>query len=109
MKWEIYMLSPFFGVYYLWSNKMSNALLISALVFVGLYVVFSMMIVHELSKRGVKINYFLLRLLLIRYISQYKRITLKESGKTGPLYYPCVVSVNLALVLAIAGLLLRVL
>lgn len=88
---------------------MANALLISALVFVSLYVVFSMMIVHELSKRGVKINYFLLRLLLIRYISQYKQITLKETGKIGPLYYPCVVSVNLALVLAIAGLVLRLL
>lgn len=88
---------------------MANALLISALVFVGLYVVFSMMIVHELSKRGVKINYFLLRLLLIRYISQYKQITLKETGKAGPLYYPCVVSVTLALVLAITGLVLRLL
>ncbi len=88
---------------------MANALLISALVFVSLYVVFSMMIVHELSKRGVKINYFLLRLLLIRYISQYKQITWKETGKIGPLYYPCVVSVNLALVLAIAGLVLRLL
>jgi hypothetical protein len=65
------------------------------------------MIVHQLSKRGVKINFILLRLYLIKYIHQYKQLTLKETGKAGPLYYPCIISVNLALVLAIVGLILR--
>lgn len=88
---------------------MANALLILALVFVGLFVIFSIMIVHRLSKSGVKINFILLRLYLIKYIHQYKQLTLKETGKIGPLYYPCVVSVSLALVLAIAGLTLRLL
>jgi hypothetical protein len=68
-----------------------------------------MMIVHEISKRGVKISFVLLRLYLIKYIHQYKQITLKETGKVGSLYYPCIVSVILALVLAIAGLILRLL
>jgi hypothetical protein len=86
---------------------MANALLILAFVFVGLFVVFSIMIVHELSKRGVKINFFLLRLYIIKYIHQYKQLTVKETGKIGPLYYPCIASVNLALVLAIVGLILR--
>ena len=86
---------------------MANTFLILALVFVGLFVIFSMMIVHQLSKRGVKINYILLRLYLIKYISQYKQAILKETGKVGPLYYPCLVSVILALVLAIAGLVLK--
>jgi len=86
---------------------MANTLLVLALVFVGLFVIFSIMIVHELSKRGVKINFILLRLYLIKYIHQYKQLTLKESGNIGPLYYPCIVSVGLALVLAIAGLVLR--
>ena len=86
---------------------MASALLISALVFVGLYVVFSMIIVHELAKRGVKINFVLLRLYLIKYISQYKQINLKETGKVGPLYYPCITSIALALVLAIVGLILK--
>jgi hypothetical protein len=86
---------------------MANALLILALVFVGIFVIFSIMIVHELSKRGVNINFILLRLYLIKYIHQYKQLTLKETGKIGPLYYPCIVSVALALVLAIVGLVLR--
>ena len=86
---------------------MANALLILALVFVGLFVILSIMIVHELSKRGVKINFILLRLYIIKYIHEYKQLTLKEKGKIGPLYYPCIVSVSLALVLAILGLVLR--
>ena len=86
---------------------MANALLIFALVFVGLFVIFSVMIVHELSKRGVKINFILLRLYVIKYIHEYKQLTLKETGKIGPLYYPCIISVNLALALAIVGLVLR--
>jgi hypothetical protein len=86
---------------------MANALLILALVSVGIFVVFSIMIVHQLSKRGVKVNFILLRLYLIKYIHQYKQLTLKETGKAGSLYYPCIISVNLALVLAVVGLLLR--
>jgi hypothetical protein len=86
---------------------MANVLLILALVFVGLFVIFSMIIVHELSKRGVKIHFILLRLYLIKYIDQYKQITLKETGKVGPLYFPCIASVALALVLAILGLILK--
>jgi hypothetical protein len=86
---------------------MANALLILALVFVGLFVIFSIMIVHRLSKSGVKINFILLRLYLVKYIHQYEQITLKETGKIGPLFYPCIVSIILALVLAIVGLVLR--
>ena len=80
---------------------MASIVLIIAIACVCLYVIFSMMIVHQLSKRGVKINFFLLRLLIIKYIHQYKQITLEESGKVGPLYYPCIVSINMALVLAL--------
>ena len=65
------------------------------------------MIVNEVSKRGTKINFFLLRLYIIKYIHEYKQITRQETGKVGPLYYPCIISVNLAWVCAIAGLLLR--
>jgi hypothetical protein len=86
---------------------MANVFLIAALVFVGLFVVLSIMIVSEVSKRGTKINFFLLRLYIIKYIHQYKQITRQETGKAGPLYYPCVVSVNLAWICAIAGFLLR--
>ena len=85
---------------------MANILLIGAIACVCLYVIFSIMIVHQLLKRGVKINFFLIRLLIIKYIHQYKKITLEETGKVGPLYYPCIISVNMALVLAIIAFIL---
>jgi hypothetical protein len=86
---------------------MANAAAILAFVSVGSAVVFSMMIVHEVSKRGVKINFFLLRLYIIKYIDQYKKLTRKETGKVGPLYYPCIGSYIMALVFAIFYLIAR--
>jgi hypothetical protein len=87
--------------------KMANVFAALALVSVALAVVFSMLIVGEVSKRGVKINYFLIRLLLFKYISQYKRLTAQETGRIGPLFYPCVVSYQLALLFAVVFLLVR--
>ena len=66
-----------------------------------------MMILHEVSKRGVKISFLWLRLYIIKYIHQYRKLTIEETGKAGPLYYPCIISINLALVCAVAGLLLK--
>ncbi len=86
---------------------MSDILLGLALVFIGVFIIFAIMIVNEISKRGVKISFLWLRLYIIKYIHEYRKLTKEETGKVGPLYYPCVVSVNLALILAIAGLLLR--
>jgi len=80
---------------------MASIVLICAIACVCLYVIFSMMIVHQLSKRDVKISFLFLRLFIIKYIHQYKQITLEETGKVGPLFYPCIVSINMALVLAL--------
>jgi hypothetical protein len=86
---------------------MANIFAALALVSVVLGVVFSMMIVNEVSKRGVKINFFLLRLYLPKYVSQYKQLTRKETGRIGPLYYPCIVSYQMALVFAVIYFLVR--
>jgi hypothetical protein len=67
------------------------------------YVVFSMLIVHELQKRDVKINFVLLRLFLLKYANQYKQITLQETGKVGSLFYGWIVSINATWVLALCG------
>ena len=62
-----------------------------------------MMITHEVSKRGGKINILWLRLYIIKYIHKYKLLTKEETGKVGPLFYPCIISINLALVSLIAA------
>jgi hypothetical protein len=86
---------------------MAAVFAVLAIVSLILGVVLSMMIVHEVSKRGVKIKFFLIRFLIIRYINQYNRLTTQETGKVGPLYYPCIVSYQLALVFTVVYFVLR--
>jgi hypothetical protein len=86
---------------------MATVFAVLAFASVGLGVVFSIMIVHEVSKRGVKISFLWLRLYLIKYIHQYQQLTRKETGRPGPLYYPCIVSYQMALVFAVVYLLVR--
>ena len=80
---------------------MENIILILALVSVGVFVTLAMLMVHEVSKRGYKISFFWLRIYIVKYMHQYKKITKEETGKIGPLFYPCVLSINMALVLAV--------
>lgn len=70
-------------------------------------VIFSMLIVGELQRRKVKINFFLLRLYLPKYAQQYKQISLQETGEVGGLYYGWLVSINAAWILAVIGFVLR--
>ena len=86
---------------------MSNIFLTVAIICALWGVVSSIVIVSFLSNHGVKINYFLLRLLLPKYVGQYRKITIEETGKAGFWYYSFVTSMISALVLAVVGLLLR--
>jgi hypothetical protein len=85
----------------------SEIFLVSALICVFWGVVSSINITVFLSRRGVKINFFLYRLLIFKYVHQYSQITTEENGKPGFWFYSYVVSMNLALVLAIVGALFK--
>jgi uncharacterized oligopeptide transporter (OPT) family protein len=85
---------------------MGTVLLIVALICAIYGVISSMIIVSFLSSHGVKINYLLLRLLLLKYVGQYRKINLEEKGKPGFLYYSFIISMNSALVLGVIGLIL---
>ncbi len=80
---------------------MANIILIAICASVVTFIVLAMMMVHEVSKRGVKVNFLLIRLYIFKYMHQYKELTRKETGKVGPLFFPCIASINLALVLAV--------
>lgn len=84
-----------------------NLFLYLALIFVLFNVVISMLIVYKLRKRNFKINFFLLRLYIPKYVHQYKEITLQESGRAGILFYWWILSINLALVLFIVALVIK--
>ena len=71
-----------------------------------LFVILYMLILHELNKRGVKINFLFMGLFVIKYSNQYKQITLEGTGKVDPLFYPCIISINIAFVLTVVAFIL---
>ena len=85
-----------------------SAALFAVAIFAALWgVVDTILIAVALDKRGIKVNPFLWRIYVFRYMNQYKAITLKETGRVGLLYYSYVTSMIIALVFAVLGLLLR--
>lgn len=68
----------------------------------------AMMIVRALQRRGVRINWLGLRWLIIsRYLGQYRDLTRRDTGRTGPWFHAYILGMTLAFVTAIAGLVLR--
>lgn len=86
---------------------LSNVLL--GIGFAGLAwsIVSALVITDALQKRGIKINWIFLRIMIIKYIGQYRDVTRKETGRTGPWFYSYIIAVNVALATVIVGLILR--
>ena len=80
---------------------MSTVFIVLALICVACGIAAAMMNASFLSKRGVKINYLFIRLFIFGYVSQYRRVTMEESGQPGPLFYMFVTSWVLALAFAV--------
>ena len=87
---------------------MSSSLLVLAILSALWGIVSSLVIASFLSKRGIKINYIFFKELMIKYIHQYRKITMQENGRPGPWFYSFVISMNLALIFAIAGIVLHI-
>jgi hypothetical protein len=68
------------------------------------FIVSGMMIVNELMKRGQKINFIFINVMLPVYAHRYKKITLEETGKVGSLFYHWAIAINMALVFAVAAI-----
>ena len=86
---------------------LSNALLGIAVISALWGVVSSLAIADALQKRGVKVNWIFLRILIIKYVGQYRDVTRTETGRTGPWFYSFIIAMNLALVAAVIGLILK--
>jgi hypothetical protein len=56
-----------------------------------------MMIAGFLRKRGEKVQFLWIKLMMISYADQYRKITRAETGRVGILYYVWIISINLAL------------
>ena len=70
-------------------------------------VVASLLIAGDLKKRGLTVSYVWLRVMILKYLHQYSRITQEETGRVGPLFYHYVVPLNVALVLVIVLAVIR--
>jgi hypothetical protein len=88
-------------------GAMSTLFFVLALIGVAWGIAVSIMIASFLSKRGIKINFLLFRLFIFKWVGQYRKMTIEETGKPGPLFYWFITSWNLALVFAIVGAILR--
>lgn len=76
---------------------MNTLLIIIASIGILIFVVTSIMIVDYLNNKGEKVNFLLLRLYIIPYANKYAKMTKKEAGKTGHLFYAWIISINTAL------------
>ena len=63
--------------------------------------VFSYMITFYLSKHSIKINYWNIRLYMLKYLKQYRNLTIEENGKAGNLFYAWMISISLFLISAV--------
>ena len=86
---------------------MSDLFQIANIVCVLWGVVSMIFIASYISKYGVKINILLFRVLALKYLSQYHEISKRENGKSGPWFYSYIVSMNIALILAVIGMILK--
>ncbi len=87
---------------------MSSLFFILAIVSVACGITASIIIAAFLSKRGIRINYLFFRVLMFKYINQYRRITMEETGKPGPWFYSFVTAMILTLIFAMTGIILKV-
>jgi len=70
-------------------------------------VVSAVRVTVAVHQRGVRIQPILLNVLILKYLYQYRVLTLAETGRTGWLFYSYVLAMNMAVLAAIAGFVVR--
>ncbi len=86
---------------------MSNILFGIAILGVIWGIVSAMIMISYISRRGHKVSFLLIRLFIFKYINQYYKLTKKETGKPGVWFFSYIAAMNLALVCAIIGAVLK--
>lgn len=85
---------------------MSLTIFLAVLAFIAVfwYITAGLMIFTELEKRGEKVYFIFLNFMLPFYAQRYKKLTIEETGRTGPLFYHWLIAINIALVLGLAAI-----
>jgi hypothetical protein len=86
---------------------LSTLFLVLAILCMVTGVALMMAMAGAVQARGQRINWIFLRLFILKYVGQYREMTIQESGRPGPLFYPFIILMNSALLFTILGLVLR--
>ena len=70
-------------------------------------IVSAVVMASYISSKGHPINILFFRLLILKYIHQYYEITMQENGKPGIWFYSYISAMNIALLCAIIGAILK--
>ena len=79
-------------------------LAVLAFIAVAWNITAGIMIFSNLQKRGEKVYFIFLNVLLPFYAQRYKKLTIEETGRAGPLFYHWLGAINTALVLGAAAI-----
>lgn len=83
--------------------SIAGALLFLAAVCALWAVVSAVRIAAVLDRLGIKTPFPFIVLFIFRNLNRYREITLRETGKVGPLFYSYVIPINAAWILALAA------
>ena len=86
---------------------MSETFLILALINIVWGIVSMIAITSFLQKRGTRINYILLNIMMFKYVHDYHQITTDENDKPGFWFYSFTIAMNMALLCAIIALIIN--
>jgi len=87
---------------------MTNVLIVLGVISIIVFIWTTIMIYSFLRARNEKIESFLfINLFIFRYISDYRTLTKKETGKVGYLFYLYIFSINIALICFVALMLYK--
>jgi len=67
------------------------------------------LIAQDLRTRGYPARPALVRFMIFKYLADYRRVTLQETGEIGPLYHRCATSGTITIVLAAAMIAVKML
>ena len=66
-------------------------------------------IAKDLQSRGIAAKPILVRWMIFKYMAQYRRITLEETGEIGPLYQKCATISALTGILGVSAIIAKLL
>ena len=67
-------------------------------------VVITLLVYEALRRRNYPVSFLWLRVAILKYLGQYRDVTRQETGHTGHLYYQWFVSINLAALGVLVGI-----